>query len=102
MWGDVIINVISTFIFSQTKVLGDRTASKHSLKKCRNAITGTQKNRKTFFKDHVNSASETASSTTKESNFLECTETDAAELVIDGDSADCFWRGLNDVLQVFF
>lgn len=50
-----------------------------------------------FLKIYLIPGSEIASSTTKESNFLECVEADAAELVVDGDSSDCFLSGANEI-----
>lgn len=54
-----------------------------------------------FFQLHLTSASENASGTKKVSNFLEYVEQDARELAVDGDSADCFGRGENEVRQFF-
>ena len=48
-----------------------------------------ERKKKVFFKVHLTSVPETASSKTKESNFLECVEADNGDLTVDGDSADC-------------
>lgn len=50
-----------------------------------------------FLKIYLIPRSETVSSTTEESNFLECVEADAAKLAVDGDSSDCFQSGANEI-----
>lgn len=56
-----------------------------------------EKLEKMFLKIYLIPGSETASSTTEESNFLECVEADAAKLAVDGDSSDCFQSGANEI-----
>lgn len=103
MWNNVFANKIRIFIFLKTNCWSYRNVWEPSPHRCRNIITGTiwKIRKETFLKVQLISASETASGKTKGSNSLECVESDAAELAVDGDSAYCFRRDVNEILQVF-